>query len=197
LAANDPGDRNWIKHLPSVLHHANEKKVVGAPKFKRSEVTKANELQVLAAKMGAKDCVPLINTRLIRCMSERTRKLLNFKFKKNDKVLLAASSSYETVARLARSEGKFTKSSVAGDYDPTVRVVKDAFLKANKTHYVHCYELYNLEDVYYTNELVSAAFAGTGEEAEQRQAARQAAREAKLRAAAAKKRAKRRAERWK
>jgi hypothetical protein len=189
LAANDKGDRNWLKHVPSVVDAWNARPTSGTDVARR-DVTKANELEVVAAKLGVDDPVAHVNARLIRAMSDRTRRALGFRYAVGDRVLLANKSGYETGARLATASagGGFAKTSVVGSYGTKVYTVSAAFLKASKTHYIMVYGLAGTEGLYYAGDLTPATFAGVGADAEAADATRQATREAKLRARAAAKR---------
>ena len=188
LAAN--GDRNWVRHVASVVDDYNSRPVSGTT-VARSAVTKANELEVLAEKLGVEDLVPHVNSRLIKSMSPATRAAVGFRYAAGDRVLLANKANYETVARLeqaASGGGAFAKTSVVGSYGSKVYVVSSAFLKANRTHYIPVYGLEKMEGVYYAGDLKPATFAGSGAAADASRQERQAAKDAAVRKAAAKRR---------
>jgi hypothetical protein len=192
-AANDKGDKNWIQHVASVVDDYNGRKCKGT-NIRRVDVTRKNELEVLSQRLGVENVYPIMNTKLLRGLSEATLKALRARFRAGQKVLLATDSNYETGARLAAGAGAFGKKSVEGSFSSKVYTVQEVLLKANETHYIIVYKLAHLEGVYYQNELIPATFAGSGPEAEEAARQLQDAREVKLRRLAAAKRRKRAAE---
>ena len=190
LAANGGGDRNWVRHVDGIVADYNARPVSGT-RFARASVNKANELRVLADKLGVQDLVPHVNSRLVRSMSTATRAAVGFRYRVGDRVLLANKANYETVARLeqaASGGGAFAKTSVVGSYGRKVYVVSSAFLKANRTHYIPVFGLEKMAGVYYTGDLKPATFAGVGDAADAARRDRQAERDRAARKAASKRR---------
>jgi hypothetical protein len=193
-AANPKGDRVWLKHVDPVVKDFNDRLCKGT-NFKRSEVNKGNELEVLAQRLGVKDVTHVHNTRLLRGLSDRTLDALKVRFRPKQKVLLASAVNYETGARLEAKAGKFGKKSLEGYYSTKIYTVSEAFLKANDTHYIITYKLRNLHGVFFEQDLIPANYSGSGPEADLAAQEVQAERERKLRKIASDKRKRRAAER--
>jgi hypothetical protein len=195
-AGNERGDHRWLKYIEIVTRDYNDRPVTGC-QMKRNEVTRENEMQLLAQKLGADDVAPVFNTRLLRSFSDKTRKALGFAFDRGDRVLLANDVNHETTARLATG-GAFTKKSVVGSFGSKIYTVAEAYLRANRTHYVMCYSLQGLPGIWYSYELTPAnRFAGSDPQEIEAVRQRQVERDAKLRSVAAAKRKKAAANRWK
>jgi hypothetical protein len=195
-AGNEKGDKRWLKYIKIITDDYNNRPVTGC-QMKRNEVTRENEMKLLAEKLGADDVAPVFNTRLLRSFSAKTHQALGFAFKRGDRVLLANDVNHETTARLATG-GAFTKKSVVGSFGSKIYTVNEALLRANATHYVMVYSLQGLPGIWYDFELTLAnRFAGSTPEEVEAVKLRQVERDAKLRAVAAAKRRKAAANRWK
>jgi hypothetical protein len=153
LRANKKGDNNWLQHLDPIVRDYNAQCVPGT-NIRRDDVNKFNVRNVLEQVYHSKDYEALFTGSVASNFSPQLTKLLGFRFKPGQKVLLAKTSNYFT------KKSAFAKPTVEGAYGDHVFTVAECLLKTDKTKrfYNYVYRLEGVEGLFYPSELIPALF---------------------------------------
>lgn len=152
LSLNARGNLDWLSHLKPILDDYNARNVRGT-NIKRQDVTKKNEMKLLAQKFKVADFTPHFNTSVVGNLSGRMFKAIGAKFHRGSKVLLSRSSNYTL------KSDAFTKKSVEGSYGKKVYEVSNVFLKSTNSGFMTLMvKLKGMKGIFYQSEIIPALF---------------------------------------
>jgi hypothetical protein len=157
LAMQLSGDGVWIDKIDGILKNYNSQFVPGT-NLRRDSITKDNFMTLLEQLTKSTDPTMLWNLSRSHNFSPWMQNKI-WRYSIGDKVLIAREADYTAKGQQTSKGGSFFKRSIEGSYSPTVRVIKDLWLKDSRYFLSAVYEIHGLSGLFYQSELVRALFA--------------------------------------
>lgn len=157
LAMRTSQDGVWIDKIPGILAEYNSRLIPGTT-IRRDSVTKENYYSLLEELTKSTDPTMLFNLSRSHSFSPWLQGKL-WKYSIGQKVLIAREADYEAKGQQTTKGGSFFKRSIEGAWAPTVRTIKDLWLKDSKYFLTPVYEIQSLHGLFYESEVLPALFA--------------------------------------
>lgn len=155
LKFGHPKDNVWIDKIDGIVAEYNARFIPGTT-IRRDSVTKENFFSLLEQLTRSTDPTMLFNISRSHNFSPFLRRKF-WKFRIGQKVLLAREADYQAEGQ--KTSKGFFKRSQEGSWSPRVRTIKDLWMKDSKFMLNPCYEIENMQGLFYESEILRAVFA--------------------------------------